>query len=279
MISTQGVPVCVSPLGAVPKDETKIRVIRDYSTPKGSSLNDGIPDRFAKVSYVSHQQIAKKICQQGPGCYISKIDLKSAFRQIPINSNDIRLLGHRLYGQYVLDARLPFGVRSACLICQAMGIAAIFIHDCDYTRPELRNSISLFVDDYISISHGRSTAYELYNSLKTCLSDLGFQINNDKCVPPHTTQEVLGLLYDTVSMTVSLSQKKLEKYMSLIEDILDSSTVSYDKLHSLIGSLQFCCTVVFPASAFLQNFRNLLYSHKPNDIINLNSETVLDLLW
>ena len=44
---------------------------------------------------------------------MAKIDLKSAFRMIPVHRADWDLLGMHWRGQYYVDTCLPFGLRSA----------------------------------------------------------------------------------------------------------------------------------------------------------------------
>ena len=278
MIAIPDVPDCVSPLGCVPKDETKFRVIRNYSSPEGSSLNDNINDRFAKVKYVTHQQIAQKICEEGKDCCIAKVDLKSAFRQIPVSKPSIRLLGHKLYGQYVAENRVPFGLRSACLICQSMGLAIIFITNTYLFASGLQGSIANFVDDFICIKQCKSRCQLIYDTLLNTCNWLGVEVNTSKCAAPATRQVVLGLEYDTQSMIVGLPKAKVQKYSDLITNALFKGYISRDQLASLIGKLTYSAAVIFPGSAFLQHLR-LVYYTNTTDIINIDSYLQKELQW
>ena len=49
----------------------------------------------------------------GKGALMAKIDLKSAFRMIPVHSADCDFLGMHWQGQYYVDTCLPFGLHSA----------------------------------------------------------------------------------------------------------------------------------------------------------------------
>ena len=53
------------------------------------------------------------INELGSGTLLSKIDLKDAFRLIPINPSDWNLLGIQWRGKFYVDICLPFGLRSA----------------------------------------------------------------------------------------------------------------------------------------------------------------------
>lgn len=278
MLAIPNKPECLSPLGVVPKDITAHRVIRDYSFPKNNALNDYIPDRFATTKYVTHTQIAQKICSEGAGCYIGKVDLKSAFRQLPVNSADLLKLGHKIYGQYVIDTRFPYGIRSACQVCQAMGTAVIFITDTKYLKPDLQNSIACFVDDYLCIKRYFLDCKIIFLTLLHVCNLLGIEVNQKKCVPPATTQILLGLRYDTINMQVSLPEDKVHRYTQILMTALLHNYIKRDDLISLIGKLTFSCVVIFPGSAFLQNMRSIYYNCDET-VITLNDEMRADFIW
>ena len=44
---------------------------------------------------------------------MSKLDIKSAFRNVPVHPSDWELLGMKWEGLYFFDTVLPFGLRSA----------------------------------------------------------------------------------------------------------------------------------------------------------------------
>ena len=278
MIAIPDVPDCVSPLGCVPKDETKFRVIRNYSSPEGSSLNDHINDRFAKVKYVTHQQIAQKICEEGSGCCIAKVDLKSAFRQIPVSRQSIRLLGHKLYGQYVAENRVPFGLRSACLICQGIGLAIILITNTRLLASGLQGSIANFVDDFICIKQCKIRCQLIYDTLLNTCKWLGVEVNTYKCASPATRQVILGLQYDTQSMRVCLPDVKVQKYTELINITLRNKYIAREQLASLIGKLTYAAVVIFPGTAFLQYLRQVYYSNT-SDSIFIDAYLQKELQW
>ena len=49
----------------------------------------------------------------GPECFMSQLDTKSAFRNVPVHLSDWELLGMKWEGLYFFDIVLPFGLRSA----------------------------------------------------------------------------------------------------------------------------------------------------------------------
>jgi hypothetical protein len=83
-------PLIVSPLAAIPKDDgsDNIRIIHDGSRPFGSAMND-----YATLHSERFQTIADacKIASQGYWC--AKLDLKAAYRSVPIHCDDYKVTG------------------------------------------------------------------------------------------------------------------------------------------------------------------------------------------
>ena len=83
-----------SPLGVVPKKTPgEFRIIHHLSYPDGSSVNDFIPSEKSTVQYASISDAIAMIKCIGRGSYMSKTDINSAFRIIPIHPDDYHLLG------------------------------------------------------------------------------------------------------------------------------------------------------------------------------------------
>ena len=77
--------VHVSRIGVIPKGTSgKWRLIVDMSTPEGASVNDGIADSLTSLSYVGIQDATTSIVDRGQGTLLAKVDVKSAYRNIPI---------------------------------------------------------------------------------------------------------------------------------------------------------------------------------------------------
>ena len=86
--------VHISSLGAIPS-HNKWRLILDLSHPQGSSVNDGIDRRLCSLSYMRVDDVVRQVLYLGTGCLLAKIDIESAFRNIPVHPHDRHLLGMR----------------------------------------------------------------------------------------------------------------------------------------------------------------------------------------
>ena len=82
------------PLGVVPKKHSSDwRTIYHLSYPEGGSINDYIPKEPYALQYVRVDDAIRILLSLGPGSYMAKTDLKSAFLLIPIQPDDWHLLG------------------------------------------------------------------------------------------------------------------------------------------------------------------------------------------
>ena len=276
-------PKCVSPISVIPKDEDKFRLIRNLSYPKGSSLNDNILPDAKKVKYPSHRELAYRICKEGKGAYIARQDLKAAYRQVKMHTSASHYLGYRLYGRWLRDNYVVFGLSSACRIFQYVTIASIIVFEYLYLQikhRELCGKITSYLDDYITIVAGWKNAIFLYYELEKCLEWLGFILNKDKCLLPSQQQIVLGLFYDTIAMTVSLPLEKVKKYSKLIISILNKGFLTGKELSSLTGKLQFAASVIPPGKAFLTELRRFgRQCVDENETLTLDDNVRADLRW
>ena len=82
----------------------------------GHSVNDGIDKELSSLKYVSVDDVVAKVLGLGRGAELAKMDIKQAYRNMPVHPSDRYLLGMSWDGSLYVDATLPFGLRSAPLI-------------------------------------------------------------------------------------------------------------------------------------------------------------------
>ena len=64
------------------------RLIIDLSHPEGGNTNGGISEARSALSYVTIQDAAKAAVLFGEGALLAKVDVKSAYRNIPVHPED-----------------------------------------------------------------------------------------------------------------------------------------------------------------------------------------------
>ena len=141
----------------------------------------------------------KLIQKQGQGAKLAKIDIKSAFRTIPVRHKDRELLGIYWKNKFYVDRCLPFGLRSAPFIFNQYADALEWILRNNYAITDIIH----YLDDFLLVSspstHQCEQALQL---MLEVLTRLGFPINIaiEKLEGPAVTLSFLGILIDTIRM-------------------------------------------------------------------------------
>ena len=105
----------VSPIGLVPKkDPGEYRMIHHLSYLEGESVNDYIDPSMTSVQYTRFDKAVELIQRLGKNCFLFKMDIKNAFKIIPIKAEDFQLLGLQFNGSFYFDKTLPFGASINC---------------------------------------------------------------------------------------------------------------------------------------------------------------------
>ena len=108
-----------SPIGLVPKKTGGFRLITHLSYPPGLSVNDGIDDALASVTYSNFDNAVGIIKMLGKGALLGKFDVKSAFRLLPLEIRAFPLLGIKLGHNYYIDKMAPMGLKISCAAWEA----------------------------------------------------------------------------------------------------------------------------------------------------------------
>src|SRR5882724_3621379 len=94
-----------SPLGtSTCKRNPKFRVFNHYSWPKGHSINDETPDEEGSIIYNLFTSVAKALQESGRGSLLAKLDLKDAYRHIPVCCMDWNLMGFKWQGSTTIQS-------------------------------------------------------------------------------------------------------------------------------------------------------------------------------
>ena len=265
----------VSPLGLVPKKEAgTFRLIHDLSFPKGNSINFGIPKEYCSVTYENYDYFVSLLTSVGPGCFIAKADLESAFRIIPVNPDDYHLLGFTFAGQYYYDKCLPMGCSISCKVFEQFSCALQWILQHIYKV----TTMSHILDDFIFLAASESLCQSYLQSFLSVADLLALPIKHSKTVVPSTCAIVHGIEIDTVVMQARLPQDKLDSASALVKTFSRRKKVTLRELQSLIGTLSFASKVVVGGRPFLRRLIDLTIGVvKPHFHIRLNKEARLDL--
>ena len=252
------------------------QLIVDLSSPEGFSVNDGVYSDLCSLNYVSIEDALREVSRLGAGALLAKIDIRKAYRNIPVHPVDRLLLGMTWEGSLFIDATLPFGLRSAPKIFSAVADAAEWM-----VRDEGVTSIMHYLDDFLLVGPpGSDTCQKSMDCLLRVFEDVGLPIAPSKLEGPTTKLTFLGIEVDTVTMTIRLPAGKLAALQEMIRSWLVRKSCTRRELESLVGSLSHACCVVRPGKTFLRRLFELLsIARHAHNFLRLNATCRSDLFW
>ena len=278
----QALPLChVNRFGVIPKGHNtgKWRLITDLSYPPGQSVNDGISPELCSLSYSTVEQVAEVVARYKPGSLMGKIDIESAYRLVPVHPEDRPLQGMEWGGGLYVDPMLPFGLRSAPKLFNAIADAIEW-----YLRQRGVQNVFHYLDDFIVVGPPDSTeCADAIRVMDQSCTFLGVPIAEHKRDGPTTCLTFLGIEIDTVASQLRLPSEKLHRLQSLLVEWGDRKACSRRELESLIGLLNHACKVVRSGRSFLRRMIDLLQGVPMHRLhphpIRLNREFRSDLAW
>ena len=208
---------------------------------------------------------------------MAKTDIKSAFRIFPVHPDDHPLLGMKWDNLYYYDRCLPMGCSSSCAIFEAFSTALewVAVH-------HLGASCVLHIlDDFLFIAATKEKCQlDLNNFLSLC-QFIGVPIAEEKTVNPNTSLQFVGITLDSLLQEARLPEDKLHKCHSLLTAFYDRRKVTLKELQSLVGLLNFTCSVILPGRAFLRRLIDFTVGLKrPHHHIRLTQDAKADLrVW
>ena len=268
----------VSPLGVIPKKQPgEFRMIHHLSFPDGGSVNDFIPPEYCSVHYATVDDAVRMIKYLGKDAVLAKTDVRSAFRIIPVHPSDYHLLGLKWRGKFYVDCCLPMGCASSCKIFEGLSTAMEWVAR---TKLGIPNMIHI-LDDFLIIEQSRSACTASLQRFLHFCEDIGVPMAPEKTEGPDQVLTFAGIELDCREHEARLPKDKIEKCLEAIQIFLTRKKVTLKELQSLIGLLNFACSVIIPGRVFIRRLINLTMGvKKPHHYIRLTSETRKDLrLW
>ena len=268
----------INPIGFVPKkNPNSYRLIAYLSQPRTNSVNDSIPPSSSRVTYPSIQDAIDCILtlvNNGHTPMLSKLDVKSASRLIPITPSQFPLMGIYFCGSYYIDAFLPMGASSSCRIYQEFSNA--FTHIVSH-HGKIPHVIS-YLDDHLIISKCPESARNHLITFQNFAAKIGLPLAHDKTAGPASTLEFLGIELDTHNLEARLPPDKIIKARTLIHRVLKAGKIHKKKLESLHGYLNFCASIIPSGRTFICSLAKIMHAESP--WVSISSKIREDLqIW
>ena len=212
---------------------------------------------------------------------MAKVDLESAYRSVRIHPDDNNATGIKFKfpgkrsSTYVYDTRLPFRARKSPGIFNRITQAV--------KRMMISRGFKLMVvylDDWLILGPDKERCTLALNELLKLLRELGFSISYNKVVPPTTSLVFLGILIDSMTVTISLPDEKVGELEALICHFANSKHATKRQLQSLAGKLNWASQVVRGGRTYLRRILdNSSVLAKPNHKVILRDELQADITW
>ena len=245
--------------------------------PVGKGGNSYVPS----LDKLHFQTIDDAVQLVDKGFYLAKIDLRHAYRSVPIHPSNYAATGLKwtfsgdTSPTFLYDTHLCFGGR------RSPGI----IHRLTQSVKRMMfrrgfKGIVVYLDDFLIVSQSRAECELAFTTLRELLLDLGFQISPSKVVPPCQQLTFLGIVLDTCAMELSLPQNKLDETKLLIGTFLNRKRASKRQLQQLAGKLNWACRVVHGGRTFLRRILDSMNSLRSASAkFRFTPEFRKDLFW
>ena len=199
----------ISRFGVIPKHHqpNKWRLIIDLSHPAKHNVNDGIPNRLCSLSYITIDSAIGHILNLGQGTLLAKIDVKHAFRLLPIRPVDRHLLAMRWKNIIFVDTCLPIGLRSAPKLFNILADLLSWILEQQGVSPLLQ-----YLDDFLLMAPPQSSqCQDNFLIVQHICSLLGIPLALENVEGPTDSLTFLGITLDTKRMEARLPAEKLNR--------------------------------------------------------------------
>ena len=232
----------VSPIFTTPKKDGNIRLILNLKR-----LNESVENYHFKMDNI---HTALKLISKN--CWMASLDLKDAYYSVPIHKDSQTFLKFSYKGNLFQFTAFPNGL-SCCprkftkLLKPVLATLRVKGH-----------IIIIYIDDLLLIGKSYHECIVTIIETSILLERLGFVIHPQKSVLIPVQEIVfLGFSINSKSMTIRLTEEKIESLISLISSILNTEQNKVRTIAKAIGHM----IASFPAV----KFGPLHYRHLDND--------------
>ena len=160
---------------------------------------------------------------------------------------------------FFVDKCLPFGASISCAVFQAFSDAlAHIMKHWTQGNPALRDQCLLtnYLDDFLFIAYTEEPCNAFVKLFLKLCKMIACPIVEEKTEWACPRIVFLGILLDGENFVLAIPQEKKIKAIHQLNRILDSKTVTIERLQKLTGTLNFLCRAVFPGRTYIRRFYN-----------------------
>lgn len=260
----------ISDIFLVPKSNGKDRLVINLK-----SLNKFIKTEHFKLE--DGRTVTKLL---GKGDFMASLDLKDAYYLIPVHESCHKYLRFKFKNALFEFVCLPFGLNTAPYVFTKI-LKPVISH------LRLSGFLSvIYLDDLLIIGNSFKKCRENLKKTRNLLTSLGFIINEQKsCLVPSQICCYLGFIYDSLNMSVDLTEEKKFKLLKYIRKIKVNQKLKIRDFAKLIGFLVSCCPAVNYGWLYTKECERLKFlaldSNKEDydAYLLVSKESILELDW
>lgn len=137
-----------------------------------------------------------------------------------------------------------------------------------------------YLDDLAGAERKENAKFAFF-CLGEILKKCGFEESAEKAFPPSEIMSFLGILFNTLTMTIEITTERLQEIRKLIQLWLNKDSASLKQVQSLLGKLNFIAACVKPSRIFVARLLNWLRSiyGSSNFLHTIPHYVKKDLIW
>ena len=267
-------PQCVHALGGVAKSNGKLRPVTDCSQPDLVNINEFMTTTCAKFRYKTVDTVVDIM---HPYDWGAVSDIASAYRTLHILPSHRRYQGLKWEmstGEvYLEDLRLCFGLR--CAPFAFTQFSNFLVKSC--AKLGVKRCVN-YLDDFVVLGGSQEECEEAQEMLHRVLHNFGFVVADQKVTKPSQLFKYLGIYINTVNMTLSIGQDKLQRVKREVLELLDKKVCKRKDLEETAGLLAHCATVVKGGRTFARRIYNALRDAR-GQYVELDEVVQQDFIW
>ena len=222
------------------KPNGKARIIINLSKGYPVSVNEGINKDDFPTAMSSTTAWIRILWRCGRNSRFAKNDWASAYKQVRVHPEDVWMQGFAWLGKIFFELALVFGSSSSPGIYDRLAKVVFFIA---LKAAKFPSHLAIqHLDDVCSCSPDGSADmdrfYRVYSELCEKLNiQLADEADPDKAFSPRREGQVLGVDYDTTTMTWHLREDKLAGILTIIVDIMEEGEATVRTMKRICGKL------------------------------------------
>jgi len=245
----------------------KVRPCLNMSGPAGRSFNDNVDmTKLERVHMDTAKKFGFKLRELGKDAVFSKFDYGDAYKSIPAATEDLPLQGFVWLGRFFVETQEIFGaIPSVCNFDREGNTFQVLVIKDSGVK---RDAVFRILDDTSHISKkGSQDGRNFVDSMRKLCESVNMPLaplcpNNEKAFEMQTRGVVMGVGFDSSSMSWFLSQAKAEKVARRCLGLRDSTYSTLKVVQKAMGSVNdmaqmmpFAKFYKSSGNAFLASFR------------------------